>query len=50
MKNRTEKNQKKLATLYAKAENYIRIYGFEHPKTIKAWNTYDKLSRKLGAA
>ncbi len=45
MKN--EKLENKVATLFEKADRYSKVYGLEHPKTIKAWAQYDKWATKL---
>lgn len=43
---KAEKIENKLATLFEKADRYTRVYGHEHPKTIKAWRAYDKAAAK----
>ena len=45
MKN-IERLENKIAKLYEKADRYARVYGFESPKTIKAWKAYDKAAAK----
>ena len=40
--------ENKIATLFEKADRYSRVYGLEHPKTIRAWIKYDKCAAKLG--
>lgn len=37
----------KLSVLYEKADRITKVYGLEHPKTIRAWEKYDKYFNRV---